>query len=461
MKKQNNTPQVNSELITRMRLASMLGMQYSGDRDLYKLYGYKRELGYADYWQQYKRQDMAKAIIDRPIKDCWRGPLILIESDDDKETQFEKQWKELEKRLKLRTKFIRLDKLVGLGRFGVLFFGLNDASQLEDLRRPVIKSSELLYVRPFGEDLVEIHSFVEDPRDERYGQPELYVIKLTLNGGDSTKVTPVFVHHSRLMHVVDGQLDSEILGTPRLEVVYNRLIDLEKLIGGSAEMFWKGARPGYQGVVDTENFSLGVQERERLEEQWEEYEHALRRLITAEGVELKALQSQIEDPSNHVDVQIMMISAETGIPKRVLTGSERGELASSQDTEHWNTFIQQRREEFAEQGIIRPFINKCVELSIIVAPDETFSVLWQDLFSVSDKDKAEVGKTRAQALREYLTNPNAEYVIPPAAFYELFLGLSQDEIDLIEEMRDALIKDESMIERIAQQQEEEQEDQEE
>ena len=30
-----------------------------------------------------------------------------------------------------------------------------------------------------------------------------------------------------------------------------------------------------------------------------------------------------------------MISAETGIPKRILTGSERGELASSQDRDNW------------------------------------------------------------------------------------------------------------------------------
>ena len=458
--KQNGLPplKVFSELITRMRMASMLGMQYSNDRDLYKLYGYKRELTYDDYWQHYKRQDMAKAIIDRPIKDCWRGPLVLLESDDDQDTQFEKQWKELEKTLKLRNKFIRLDKLTGLGRYGVLFFGLNDADDLSGLINPVSGTPELLYVRPFGEDLATVDTYVIDPRDPRYGQPELYEIKLAkVVKGSHVAITPVKVHHSRVMHITDSPLDSEIYGTPRLEVVFNRLMDLEKLVGGSAEMFWKGARPGFQGKVDKE-FTLGEDELKKLEDQWEEYEHSLRRLITSEGVDLEALQSQISDPKGHVEVQITMISAVTGIPSRVLTGSERGELASSQDTEHWNTLIQARREEFAEQSIIRPFVEKCVELGVLPEPDKdkTFSVQWEDLFAVGDKEKAEVGRIRASALKEYTSNSMSEIVVPPQAFYQFFLGLGEDEIELIDEMRKAMVKEEEKEIREQQRQEREQ-----
>jgi len=423
--------QVLSTLVRRMQLADKLSQQtYGGNRNLYQALGYPNTIDYGDYYVRYLRQDIAKAVIDRPVKATWKGSVYVIETDDDKETPLEKQWGLLYKELRLKSKFVRLDKLTGLGRYGILLFGLDDVRNAAQFNSPVIGRRRLLYVKPFGEGNVKISKYVSDTQDPRYGLPLTYSIDMVAPSGDTTTVK---VHYSRVLHVTDDLLESEYEGNPRLEVVFNRLMDLEKIVGGSSEMFWRGARPGYQSMID-KDYQLGTDTEDKLQDELDEYENNLRRVITVEGLKLEALAQQITDPSTHVDIQIQMISAVTGIPKRILTGSERGQLASTQDKEEWLGYIQARREDFAESRILRPFIDRMIEVGVLPKPAVDYSIKWEDLFSISDKDKAEVGKTRATALKEYTANPIAESVIPPRAFMKYFLGLSKDDIDMIDEI---------------------------
>lgn len=435
--------QTFSELLTRMTYASSLGMQFGGSRDLYKSLGYPEQIEYKDYLTKYVRQDIAAAVINRPVSTTWRGQLRLIESNDDQVTEFEKAWKSLEKRLRLKSVFSRLDRLTGLGRFGILLLGTSDVLSAEDWIKPISKDKvELLFVKPLGENVAKISSLEKDTKNPRYGLPYIYDISLVKADGSQYNVK---VHYSRLLHVIDGALDSDIYGIPRLQAVYNRLEDLEKLVGGSAEMFWKGARPGYQGKVDKE-YSVGELEEAKMQAQMDEFEHNLRRMLMLEGVEMHSLAPQVSDPSNHVDVQLQMISAQTGIPKRILIGSERGELASSEDMTQWNSTIKDRRQEFVEPQIIEPFIKFCQEHGILPKISEDgYFVQWEDLFAPSEKQKVDIGRTRSESLRAYTSDPVAQSVIPPSAFFEFFLGLSPEQIMLIEEMMKEFLNQDSML----------------
>lgn len=435
---------VNTELINRAKLASILGLSFSGERDIYKALGYPKELGINEFYAQFKRQDMAKAIIERPIKATWQGNLGILESDDDQQTPLEKAWDKLVKEQKLKEKFIRLDRLVSLGRYGALMLGFNDVRVKDDALKPATgKNLKLMYVKPLSEQSCKISTFDTKPSSPRYGLPVTYEVSINSpEMGTGAKIT-ILVHHSRILHIVGDKLESEIYGIPVLESVYNRLLDLEKLVGGSAEMFWKGARPGHHAKV-ADNFTLGEQGEKDLKDQIAEYEHDLRRILTVQGVDLNSLDSQVANPKDHVDVQVQMISAVTGIPKRVLTGSERGELASSQDREEWKELIQSRRLEYASP-IVEAFVNKMIEHGILPEAKDEFTVQWEDLFAMSEQDKAEVGKTRASALREYTANPMASVVIPETAFMQFFLGLSENEIEVIEEMRKQAVLDEDYL----------------
>jgi hypothetical protein len=419
---------LTSAIVARAGLASRLGMQFNGDRDLYQALGYKLILNYQDFLTQYTRQDMAKAIIDRPVKATWQGQLELVESQKAEKTPFEQAWYDLNKRLSIRSLLSRADRLTGIGRYGVLVLGTDDVRKNEDWMKPLGTVKKLNYVKPFGEDSAKILRFVDDPNNERYGMPLTYTVQVADIASNTSST--VNIHYSRVIHITDDNLESEVYGIPRLEAVFNRLMDIEKLVGGDAEMFWRGARPGFQGQVDP-NYTMTETTKNDLKDQIDEYEHNLRRILVNEGVDLKALAQQIADPENHVKVQLMMISAVTGIPQRILSGSERGELASTQDSGEWKTYVQSRREDHAEPHIIRPFVEKLIEIKILPKPNEDYMVDWLDLFSISEKERVAIGQLRASAIREYTTNPSAESLMSPEAFFEIGLGLSQEQIDLV------------------------------
>jgi hypothetical protein len=138
-----------------------------------------------------------------------------------------------------------------------------------------------------------------------------------------------------------------------------------------------------------------------------------------------------------------MISAVKGIPVRILLGSEVGELASTQDRNSWLEKISGRREEYADPCIIRPFVDRCIKYGVLPEAKDDYSVKWQDLFAMGDKEKADIGNTRATALKSYGTSgPSIESIIPPVAFYRYFLGLDEDQIELIGELKDAAMAEE-------------------
>lgn len=431
--------QVLSALLARTQLFYRLGQQYDGNRDVYQALGYPQTLSFQDYWGKYERHDIAKAIINRPVQATWRGDIQVVETNDQEETTFEKAWKDLWMSLQLKSKFVRLDKLASMGKFGILLLGLNDVTSPQSWANPVRTGTrKLLYVRPLSEGSVRIQTYGTNTSNERYGMPVLYDV--TLSNPDGTQAQQIKVHYSRVIHVSGEMLESEVDGVPVLQAVYNRLIDLEKLVGASAEMFWRGARPGFQGKVNPD-FTLTQEMKDDLKTQWDEYEHNMRRIMVNEGVEFAPFAMQVADPRWHVDVQLQMISAVTGIPKRILVGSERGELASTEDKSSWLELIQTRQRDYVEGQILRPFIQRCQQYNILPESD-TYHVIWPDLFSPSEKERADIGGVRAGALQSYMNNPAAEIVIPPEVFVEFFLGLDPDQIEYVKSMLSESMDDE-------------------
>lgn len=417
-------------MLNRATLAALLGYSHDGDRNIYTALGYDTSISFDQYRTQYARQDIARAVINRPINMTWQGPLEISEGDEEKETPLEQQYTQLAKRLRLKTQFKRLDKLSSIGEFGILLMGYSDVKSHQDWAMPVSgRALSLNYVKPHGQGTVEIKEWVERSDDPRYGLPLYY--EVDMSNPNSKTTAPVKVHYSRVIHVTGELMESEVNGEPTLQVVWNRLKDLEKIAGGSAEMFWLGARPGYQFNVDPEaQFEQG--DFEDLKNQLDEWEHGLRRALRTKGIDINALSAQVTDPSKHIDAIMSLISAVTGIPKRILMGSERGDLSSTQDRTEWLEKVQTRREEYAEEQIVRPFVDVCMERGVLPRTKE-YDVVWMDLFAPSEQEKAEVGKTRAEALKAYGSVPGLSEIIPVEQFVDLFLGLPQEAVDKITE----------------------------
>lgn len=430
---QTNTNAAITYMATRMALAATIGQQsYGGERDIYQALGYKTTITYEDYYARYRRQDIAKAIIDRPATVTWSGKLILAEKEA-VDSSLEKAWGTLEEDLGLKSRLIRLDKLTAIGDYGVLLLGFDDITSPTQFATKVRGGSrKLLYVKPYGQGSAKILTYDKNPKSPRFSFPETYQIEsMGIEGaeaGDQPASSSLVVHHSRIIHVAGDLLESDIFGRSKLEAVFNRLFDMEKIIGGDAEMFWRGARPGYAGKTDPD-YSMTEATKTDLKAQIDEYEHNLRRILVSEGVSLEALEQQIADPTSHVDIQISMISAVTGIPKRILIGSERGELSSAQDKDEWLAYVQTRRDEFVEPNMVRPLIDRLMDYGVL--PKTKYDVRWEDLFSLTEKERVEIGSKRALALRDYSQNPVAPQIMGIKSFLKYGLGLSDEAVEAV------------------------------
>jgi len=87
--------------INRVLNFSKLGLSYSGNRELYTILGYETgAINFEKFYLRYSRQDIAKRIIDAPVKATWRKAPEVVESEEN-ETQFEKDWATLVKEKKI------------------------------------------------------------------------------------------------------------------------------------------------------------------------------------------------------------------------------------------------------------------------------------------------------------------------------------------------------------------------
>lgn len=427
---------VNEVLLTRMKYASLLGQSYDGSRDLYKVLGYPQQLNYSDYYMKYKRADIAKVLIDKLPKACWATPPLI--TDEQEGSKFQAVLEELISTHSLFQTMLRADKLLGLGEYAVLLLGFSDVQSISQMASPVAPgaSLDLLYVQPYGGNACQIKQENNDPTSPRFGMPELYQIDPGAEGlsKNQTVSRSFLVHHSRIIHLAEDCLENTIKGTPRLQALFNRLEDIQKILGGSGEMYWRG---GISPKVATakEGYTFGNVARETLQTQMDEYEHNLRRLFTLDGLDLSNLDQQVHSPVDFLNAQLMMISIVTGIPKRILLGSERGELASSQDQDQWNDIIHQRQIDICGPVFLRPLISRLIEYQVLPEPmNGVFFIYWSENSAIGEKEKSEITLNRTKALKEYVSAPGADMMYPPELWLREELGLDQQEIDEIQEM---------------------------
>lgn len=421
---QSNVVHLNSDpsniLYSRYLLAARNGMQFSGARNLNEVLGYKQVLTIDDFYDYYKRDGFARRIINAYPDATWRAnPRIMEDEDKDSETKFERSVNELATKFGLWNYCKRFDRLSGIGRYGVMVMGYSDGKPLD---QPLLPGSQLIWLRPISEKLANIDRLVSDASSNRFGMPETYNITLGGNSGATTGETITRkVHHSRVVHFAWDLMEDDVYGMPFLEAVFDRLFDLQKVVGGSSEMYWLGARSGMQFVAENGN---QIVDPTKLKQEAEEFMHQLRRFMTVKGGKWETMQSSFHDPKGTFDMLIACLSAMTGIPARILTGSERGELASSQDETNFNNVIKERRLNTAGPLIIKPVIDHLIMNQAIVAPQNPdYFVDWDSIDDMSPTAKADINAKKAESLSKYASNPYAEGVVPKEEFRERFLDL--------------------------------------
>lgn len=412
---------IMSVLSERAGLSQRLGKSFSDDRDIYTALGYTKTPIFDDYLQRYTRQDIARRIVQAPVKGTWRKKPVISESNEEV-TNFEQAWNKIVSECSVYHYFVRAEIVARLGQYGVLLIGCDDNKEMSE---PLDKASNLLYLQPYSEVSATIDSYEKDQQNERYGKPTQYTIKMST--ADKSGLVSHNVHHSRILHIAEDLDEDSTFGTPALRSVLNRLQDLELVIGGCAEGSWRGGFPGYNFKLDAE--ADPTQSISDARDQIEDYMHGFKRYLRLQGIDVQALEVQVTDPKNIVAVLIDMISSATRIPKRILLGSERGELASSQDENNWLDYLDERRIEHCEPVVLRPFIDKMIAIGVLPEPKNEYTVEWPNLKTKSQKEEMEVAKLKTEALAKYVMSLGADQLIPPYVFLTEVLKFSRESVE--------------------------------
>ena len=383
-------------LLGRQVLSGLAGMQFNGERDVDTVCGYTTNPKTKDFQARYDRRGLASTIVDEPAKTSWRKAPIVSDGKD--ESTFTKAWDKLRKRLNVYHYMERADRLSGIGSYGILLIG-SKSGELEEPLTNVSGPEAIIFVSPFSETHATVKTYVTDIHDKRFGQPEMYRVQV---GGDiiSTRsIKTKDVHWTRVIHIAEGLLDNEVMGEPRLRKVFNRLQDLDKIVGGAAEGFWQVAAPNYS-IGPKKDFELSAPDIASAKAELQKVLHGLQRFVASDGIDIEALNGQIGDPTAAFEVVISLISGKTGIPKRILLGSERGELASSQDQATWLGRISSRQTQFVEPMIVRAFINRLTSINGLPKPlNGEYGVEWPDLFYLDAVDVARARSMNAIAVK--------------------------------------------------------------
>ncbi len=384
-------------MIARMAWALGAGLSFGGDRDYYKVFGWKRTPGHVDYVTKYLKQDITQRVINAPVKALWTDQPHLEGGP-----RFNKAWKELvdDHQVALYYNISRADIFAGLGMFSLLLIGIDDGLALS---QPVNKSrkNKVLYMQPYMEASIEILKLDDDTASPRFGKPLMYRITpgeslmknatTLLNAGGKRSFD---VHYSRVLHMADNCMENTVIGHSRLEPIYNLLDDLQKVSGGSAETYWLTANRGLQVDVD-KDMELEGDDADALADEVDEYEHGVRRVLRTRGVKITNLGSDVADPRGPFNVLIALLAANTGIPQRVLIGAEAGQLASQQDRANWAVQVRERASHWGEPKVVKPLVFQLVDMNVL-PPPKNFEVIWPEPFKMSPLER---GQTSAQQAR--------------------------------------------------------------
>ena len=243
------------------------------------------------------------------------------------------------------------------------------------------KGNKLKYLRVFGESQAQITSWESNPSSPRYGQPTSYLVSFNDPrddlGGIGYPLSTRNVHWSRVLHVADTHhqaCSSEVIAVPALRPVLNPVLDIQKMRGGSAEGYWKMGIPGltWESHPNLGTFKIdATKAREQVEEWW----NGMQRLLLSMGGSFKTLAPSITDPTPFIDLQVNHVCVQIGVPLRIFLGSERGELASSQDERAHRNRVKQRRHNYITPRILVPFIDRMILLGCLPAPAKKGSKL--------------------------------------------------------------------------------------
>lgn len=440
----------NVTTLQRERISSL--SRIDRRRDLDKECGYpETELTAEEYKELIDREPAAALVNDFYPLESWKvTPWLYETSDSDEDTEFEEAVANLPRMLGIEPTHMRqdmtyltwgfllnADMLMGYGRHGVILYDFVDGKEWSEPVTPK-KNMALRGLYTFPEHLAQVSSFEMDRESPRYGLPTQYMVRFgdyldVSNTGIMEPHETVYVHWSRVAHLVDRwhtASPSKVFGKPRVSPVRDPVLDIRKLRGSSAEMFYKGGFGGHHfGTHPQLGPDVDV-DRDKMRDMYEEFINGLQRAIFTNGMTVDSLAPDLSDPTPYIAIQMEAIALKTRTPKRILLGSERGELSSSDDRKNHNSHLASRHNTFLSPYLIAPFYDRLINVGVLPTPKEGYIVEWPSLESLNETEKADILSKRTTSYAAYVSG-GVDNIVPPKDYMTKFDDMTDEEADEI------------------------------
>ncbi|MEQ1967686.1 phage portal protein [Xenorhabdus nematophila] len=400
--------------------------------NIYSEFGYPERLQFREYYNAYERNAVAHAAVHRLLDGCWQDNPTIIDGEEKKESDVTSAWEQkVTKILKpFWSKIKDADRRNMVGHYSALLIQVRDSRAWnEPIDTAVVsrlKEEALVNLIPVWEPQLTVAERDADINSETYGEPKMFYFDERPIGqvemqGPAKQLT---IHHSRVIILCEGAESGDIFsGTPLLRAGYNKLLDVEKVSGGSSEGFLKNAsrQIGVEFDKDTDLQTIGAAAMQKgykdlgaaLEDKISKLNRGTDSAAVMQAGKLNVLSVTPGDPTPTWEVTAREFCASVQIPFTVLFGTQTGKLAGDKDDATWKVRLNGRRWGFLTQYVIR-LITRLWEIGIIESPPSgEVTIAWSDMLAASEQEKidsmikmAEAALKTQQAFGTPIFTPN-------------------------------------------------------
>lgn len=380
----------------------------------------------SQYAEMYRFNSLAGRVVNGLPDECFLGdPEVYEDPDATSLTPFEQDFLEVRTRHPdLFSTLKRADRESRYARYGGLLVGIaDDKDPATPLGKTSLGPAGLNFLIPCGENDLPVSETDADGKSPRFGRPTSYNVTVGDEvGGTATQVP---VHYTRVVHLADNLgAGSGVYGRSALEPVFNRLLDLRKVVAASAEGYWKASFPGISFETVAEVVGRSNMNRSALQTEYANFLNGSQRGLFLDGVSAKPLTGKIPDPTPFAKLLVQLIAADADIPEKVLLGAQVGHQAGQDDLVRWRSKVKGRCTGHLTPNLVLPLCQLLIDAGVCRPNKKPLQVYWPDVVLRGAQEQADAAVKTTQALLQYVTS-GAELVMPLQYFLAEVMGYEQ------------------------------------
>lgn len=367
----------------------------------------------------YRTAWLPRKIVDIPAFDSvrawrdWQAEGAQIEAIEAEEKRLNVKAKVLEARIKAR-----------LWGGAAIMLGTGDQNLADELDPERIKKGGLKYLTVLTRRQLTAGEIERDPQSEWYGKPKAY----TLTSGQAQQVS---IHPSRLVIFHGASQPDDDMATLNQgwgDSVLQSVMDAIKQADNTAANIASLVFEAKVDVIRIPNFMASLGDPAYEKTLLSRYTLA----NTAKGINGALLLDKEEEYESKsatfatlpdvLDRFLQITAGAADIPVTRLLGQSPAGLNSTGESDLRNYYDRLSASQELEQGPAMARLDECIIRSALGQRDPDIYYKWSPLWGMSEKEKAEVFKTKADAARAIAGNGQSPPLMPIEALSDALVN---------------------------------------